>query len=408
MPKTTTPLLMEDFYRTTLTADLNPTWDIELNVTNPPANTKGFIIVDPESEANREKMYYHDVIGNIIYVKGVGRTDPKQHFALDKVQINDTSLIFNYLSKLNSTTFFVEQLDVLDIKVFWWPVLNWITTVSVVDTLLTVVDWATNYIYYKATTNTIHTATSEATVTTNKWIIVADIVTASWAIVSIDYRKNWLIIWSYIDTITLTGTVGLVDTYTILYTDWTSSTFDITNWKGINSIAKTNTTSLVDTYTITYNNATTSTYIVTNWTSFLSWAVAPTTQWVNWDAYLDTVAWLTYLKTAWTWSLDWWDLTWPTWNGIDDITRTTWDWSPWTMDTYTITFTDATTTTYDVWNWVNWTWQVNSIQWSTNISIDNTDSTSPIINTTWLVTKTWTETLTNKTLTSPVVNSPTW
>lgn len=67
-----------------------------------------------------------------------------------------------------------------------------------------------------------------------------------------------------------TSTSGLVDTYTITYTDNTTSTFDVTNGAqgaqgvGITSIAKTSTSGLVDTYTITLSNGSTSTFDVTN------------------------------------------------------------------------------------------------------------------------------------------------
>lgn len=76
-----------------------------------------------------------------------------------------------------------------------------------------------------------------------------------------------------------TATQGNVDTYTITYTDNTTSTFDVTNGldgqdgaagqdgedgRGIVSIIKTATVGLVDTYTITYTDNTTSTFEVTN------------------------------------------------------------------------------------------------------------------------------------------------
>lgn len=67
-----------------------------------------------------------------------------------------------------------------------------------------------------------------------------------------------------ISNINKTGTSGLVDTYTITYNDSTTSTFTVTNGRGISSIAKTDTTDYVDTYTITYTDGTTSTYTVTN------------------------------------------------------------------------------------------------------------------------------------------------
>ena len=73
-----------------------------------------------------------------------------------------------------------------------------------------------------------------------------------------------------IQSITLTGTVGLVDTYTITYSDGTTSTFDVTNGNGITSVAKTGTAGLVDTYTIAYSDGSTSTFYVTNGNGIVS------------------------------------------------------------------------------------------------------------------------------------------
>ena len=73
-----------------------------------------------------------------------------------------------------------------------------------------------------------------------------------------------------IASVTKTGTSGLVDTYTITFTDGQTTTFTVTNGakgdtgNGIQSIAKTSTVGLVDTYTITYTNGTTTTFTVTN------------------------------------------------------------------------------------------------------------------------------------------------
>lgn len=61
-----------------------------------------------------------------------------------------------------------------------------------------------------------------------------------------------------------TGTVGLVDTYTITLSDERKYTFTVTNGKSIVSIEKTDTEGLVDTYTITFNDGTTTTFTVTN------------------------------------------------------------------------------------------------------------------------------------------------
>lgn len=70
-----------------------------------------------------------------------------------------------------------------------------------------------------------------------------------------------------IQKIELTGTVGLVDTYTITYSDGSTSTFNVTNGNGIASVAKTGTVGLVDTYTITFQDGSTTTFEVHNGTA---------------------------------------------------------------------------------------------------------------------------------------------
>ena len=73
-----------------------------------------------------------------------------------------------------------------------------------------------------------------------------------------------------IATIEKTSTSGLVDTYTITYTNGTTATFEVTNGangqdgNGIVSIEKTGTSGNVDTYTITYTNGNTDTFTITN------------------------------------------------------------------------------------------------------------------------------------------------
>ena len=79
-----------------------------------------------------------------------------------------------------------------------------------------------------------------------------------------------------IANIAKTETSGLIDTYTVTYTDGTTTTFTVTNGakgdkgdtgatgNGIQSITKTGTSGNVDTYTITYTNGQTTTFSVTN------------------------------------------------------------------------------------------------------------------------------------------------
>lgn len=61
-----------------------------------------------------------------------------------------------------------------------------------------------------------------------------------------------------------TSTSGLIDTYTITFTNGNTTTFNVTNGNGITSIAKTSTLGSVDTYTITFDNGNITTFNITN------------------------------------------------------------------------------------------------------------------------------------------------
>ena len=67
-----------------------------------------------------------------------------------------------------------------------------------------------------------------------------------------------------ISSITKTSTSGLVDTYTITYTNGNTTTFDVSNGNGIDRIEKTAAVGNKDTYTIYFTNGSTTTYEVSN------------------------------------------------------------------------------------------------------------------------------------------------
>ena len=67
-----------------------------------------------------------------------------------------------------------------------------------------------------------------------------------------------------ISSITKASTSGLVDTYKITLSNNTTSTFTVTNGVSVTSIIKTGTSGLVDTYTIAFSDGTSSTFTVTN------------------------------------------------------------------------------------------------------------------------------------------------
>ena len=67
-----------------------------------------------------------------------------------------------------------------------------------------------------------------------------------------------------IESFEKTSTSGLIDTYTITFTDGETFNLNVTNGRSIVDIELTSTVGLVDTYTISYNDSTTSTFTITN------------------------------------------------------------------------------------------------------------------------------------------------
>lgn len=192
----TKKILFEDFYKTTIIDTIPDSWDVDFEVASAPENKQWWIIVNSDSSSLRERMFYHNVVWNRIYVRWVNRHTPKEHLPWSVVQINDSALIFNFLSENVSTTFWVEKLGWLNVNIWWWPILLWTTMSEVSDTTLLLSNNVVNYIYFDLDSNTIKTTTSENTAISDNWIIQVEIITASWQISEINYRKYSIIKWT--------------------------------------------------------------------------------------------------------------------------------------------------------------------------------------------------------------------
>jgi len=152
-----------------------------------------------------------------------------------------------------------------------------------------------------------------------------------------------------IESVTKTGTLGLTDTYTILYTDETSTTFNILNGKGIVSILKTGTLGLVDTYTITYNDETTTTFPVTNGAQGIQGdkgVQGDTGNGISSVSLLSEIGLIKTYRITFT-NATTYDYAVANGNGIASVVKTS---TVGLIDTYTITFTDGTTTTFPITN----------------------------------------------------------
>ena len=203
---------------------------------------------------------------------------------------------------------------------------------------------------------------------------------------------------SYIDTDTW-------NVYIKTSTGWGSPTGNI---KGesitVVSVVKTNTTGNVDTYTITFSDNSTTTFTVTNGTNgsdgndgtngknVLTGTGAPDAELgVEGDSYIDVENWKLYVKT----STGWEDKgTFKGANGADgtdgsdgedgvSISNIAYTSSADNVDTYTITFSNGTTTTFTVTNGIDGTNGNTLITGSVNPTNEGVDGDSYLNTTTW-------------------------
>lgn len=190
MPLNVQKLSAENFYKTTVTeaSGIAASGDVNFTVASPPSNTRGFIIVSPDNISLREVMYYHNVIGNRIYVRAENRYSPKSHSQNEYVQINDVAEFFNYFSEITSTTFWLEKTGGLTVKAFGGPIIVNDSLVSTSDTTLTLTNNATNYVWFKPSDLSINSTTNAADVTAASGTVFVDVVCASGIITSISYR----------------------------------------------------------------------------------------------------------------------------------------------------------------------------------------------------------------------------
>lgn len=168
--------------------------------------------------------------------------------------------------------------------------------------------------------------------------------------------------------------------------------------------------------------------------TILNWTVDPTTEWVDGDFYINTTTQqIFWPKSGWVWwtwtsiTLTWlWAYSWATSYIINDAVS--FNWSSYVCKLATIGNDPTNTTYWDVLaiKWTDWTWDMNWPWSSTDNAIARFDSTTgkllqnsnATVDDNWSINvPTWewyningtnikdvTETLTNKTLTSPKIN----
>jgi len=160
------------------------------------------------------------------------------------------------------------------------PTGNGIESITKTSTAGLIDTYTITYTYTSPTTFTVTNGSSISSITKTSTSGVVDTYTIT--LTNGNTSTFTVTNGSSISTISKTSASGLVDTYTITLTDGTTSTFTVTNGakgdkgdkgdagetgatgNGISFISKTSTSGLIDTYTISYTNGTTQIYTVTN------------------------------------------------------------------------------------------------------------------------------------------------
>ena len=221
-----TKLQLQDFYSTTITepSGIPASGDFNFTVTTAPTYTSGFIVISANNSTLRDVFYFHNRIGNRIYVRAEGRlTGNKAHIVGEAVQINDTANIFNYFSDMIAQAFLVEKTGGLSVRINGGYVLYNGNVVAVPDTTLTLTNNTINYVKYNFPSNTTTVDTAD---TGN---VKVAITTLSGVITNIDYRqiKEAYIDFSVAITWALPSQTG--NAGKILVTDGTNISWGTTN-----------------------------------------------------------------------------------------------------------------------------------------------------------------------------------
>ena len=196
-----------NFYRSTLNSSINATdetWTFDvLNETvdwyTLPTTWLYWIIVDFWDNDEMEIFRITSRAGKTLtYDKRISPKWKFTHSAWELIQLNDFAETINFVSKNIDTTWLVESIpwagNELKVKVYGWRIYKeWGIDPEIADTILTLADSSTHYIFIDDNTYTFSSTTIEPTT----YYVIAKVVTAAWTISSIDdYRSNIVSPWS--------------------------------------------------------------------------------------------------------------------------------------------------------------------------------------------------------------------
>lgn len=211
----------------------------DIQVTIPPVNKTGWVIIDYTVEWYQDLIFYHDIVSGVLKYYKKDRdllwtwAWLKRHLAGATVQINDNAEWYNYLSNQVDDFWFVQQWynwsSALAVKINWGNITYNDVSVDIADATLVLSPSVTSEIVLDYTDNVIKVFTDP--IGDLKWVRLATVITGASTINSItDMRRS--IRWTFYSSTFfqfVTGELSLKDGIitTAKLVDWSVTTAKI-------------------------------------------------------------------------------------------------------------------------------------------------------------------------------------
>lgn len=301
----------------------NEVGEIEVDVWVAPTSNYWWLIIEPNSTANREEIFYHRTLWTSIFFYDVNRTWAKNHNNGSLITLNNAAGIYNFLDKDNENIFFWYKTSTTDLEIFWWYIVDALGAqfeISNTNTsTLSLTNNALNYIYVWTLDAWVSYELLSTTTQSNDDFVVLEVTKdASWLITLVN---EWRQRWQWISTNGWAWSVTSVQWWTNITVDNTDpdnpivnadtlTTADVTEAVDNNYITDAEkvivwNTSWTNTWDQTISDATiTTTDITTNNVTTLKHWFAPKLSWVVTD-YLDWTWNFSTPPAGWATAIDW-------------------------------------------------------------------------------------------------------
>lgn len=213
-----TRLKTQNFLTWIVTDAIITTWDFSATISPTPSYTKGFIVIDSTNAWTREELYFHNRVGNTIFVAEINRPNPKFHSAGATYQMTNSAELINYLSDNTNTFWYVEKIWGLNIVVWGWYVKTLTWRQLIADTQITLPAQETNYIYLSSTN--VIAATLDLSIA-EAWTILATVISWATKVANISQEQpfggwiGWTVDTSNLVHITWAETITWVKTFSV-------------------------------------------------------------------------------------------------------------------------------------------------------------------------------------------------